>query len=394
MFRYWIVFVVIFCSLPSFATEVNDLYRAKADLLSQSKTDKDNAISAAMEKVLIKIAGNKEFLSDPVIQKELQHHSRYMTRFNFSREDGVNKLVATFDENKIKKIFMDNNIPLWGSLRPLVLVWIVNNDGSFKTIVAENENSALHDVVFAAAEEKGLPIVLPLMDLTDAQNIQASDLWGRFMSPIKNASERYAPEKIAIIRMTQQTNVLQSKQVDWYMFDTNNNNIETGSNIQGENETELLQQAITDITENIASTYALSTDINHEMLIEVDGINSLTTFVDVTRFLDKLSAVTDVQLVKAKGSVRTFKLAFMGTQESLFNTLSLNDNLKIQEQLTLDLEPVDTESVNTQNLYSQREYIQNVDTDADTNTDNVITEKVSVEHPAQEYIPLFYWRKE
>ena len=386
MFRYWIV--VIFFSLPSFATEVKDLYRAKADLLSQSKTDKDNAISTAMEKVLTKIAGNKEFLSNPIIQKELEQHSRYMTRFNFSREDGVNKLVATFDENKIKKIFMDNNIPLWGSLRPLVLVWIVNHDGSVKTIVSESESSQLHDDVFAAAEEKGLPIVLPLMDLTDTQNIQVSDLWGRFITPIKNASERYTPEKIAIIRMTQQANVLQSKQVDWYMFDTNNNNVETGTNIQGDDESQLLQQVITDITENIASTYALSTDISHEMLIEVDGINSLTTYVDVTRFLDKLSAVTDVQLVKAKGSVRTFKLAFMGTQESLFNTLSLNDKLIKQERIALDLKPTKTESVDIQNTYSQDEYIQNVD------TDNVIKEQVIIEQVEQEYIPLFYWGNE
>jgi hypothetical protein len=375
MFRYWIVFAALFCSTSSFSAQVTDLYRAKADLLSQSKTDKDSAITAAMEKVLVKVAGNRELLSNPVIQKELQKHSRYMTQFNFSREEGVNKLVATFDENKIKQIFIDNNIPLWGSLRPLVLFWIVNDDGVVKTIVSETESSQLQEIVIKVADQKGLPIVLPLMDLTDTQNIQVSDLWGRFIEPIKLASQRYTPELITVIRMSQTAGAGTTpiKSLDWYMFNAKTYVIETGSNIQGEDESVVLNKAIGEITEQLAEKYALSTDSNNEMLLNVDGIDTLTKFVEVTRFLDKLSAISDVQLIKVQGTIRTFKLSFMGTQEALFTTLSLNNNFKRNNMNVNQEEPI----LNQQ---------QGSNSDVNEPLDVLVTEQL-----VEDTIPLFYW---
>ncbi len=365
MFRYWLVFIVLFYSEVSSATEITDLYRAKAELLSQSQIDKDNAIRTAMEKVLVKIAGNRQLLSNPFIQKELQKHSRYMTQFNFSKEAGVNKLVATFDKNKIKQLFVEHDIPFWGNLRPLTLFWVVNDDGRTRSIISETTDSRLQHIIASAMEENGLPTVLPLMDLTDTQNIATSDLWGRFKNPIYKASERYSPEKIVIVRITSlvKTNAAPLKKLDWYMFDTNNNQIETGDNLTGINEAEVLNKAVINITERMSVKYALSTNSSNEMLIEVRGVNTLSKFVEISRFLDKLSAVSEVQLVKVEGEIRRFKLSFMGSQEALFTILSLNNNL-IQQEIQEKVVPTD-----------QQVFI---------NTEQV----------AETTIPLFYWGNE
>lgn len=331
MFRYWIVFVVLFSSSLCFATEVTDLYRAKADLASQSQDDKDAAIRVAMEKVLVKVAGNRLLLSKPSIQKELDRHGRYTTQFNFSRENGVNKLVAVFNENKIKQLFTEQNIPLWGSLRPRVLLWIVNDNGMSRSIVSETEVSNLQLTAKSVSEEKGLPIVLPLMDLTDAQNVQTSDLWGRFIRPINKASKRYSPESIAIVRLSQRASVgvKSLKSVDWYMFNSKAQQVQAGKQFKGEDEAELLNKAITNITETMASKYALSSTTNEELKIEVTGIETLTQYVELNRFLDKLSAINHIKLLKVDGTTRRFQLSYMGSQEALFTTLGLNNHLTL-----------------------------------------------------------------
>lgn len=372
MFRYWIVFIVLFYSSFSSATEITDLYQAKTELLSQSHTDKDNAIRIAMEKVLVKVAGNRQLLTNPFIQKELQKHSRYMTQFNFSKENGINKLVARFDKNKIKQLFIDHNIPLWGNLRPLVLFWIVNDNGISRTIISETTDSPLQALVTKAQEENGLPTALPLMDLTDAQNIETSDLWGRFKGPINKASERYAPEKIVIVRMTSFVNSRTTalKTLDWYMFDAKTNQIEIGNELKGENEAELLNKAIINVTDKLSAKYALSTDSSNEILIEVGAIDTLSKFVEVNRFLEKLSAVSDVQLVKVQGGIRTFKLAFMGSQEALFTTLSLNNKL-IQQETQNQEQDISNQEIPT----NQQIFI---------NTEEVV----------ETVIPLFYWSNE
>jgi len=333
MFRYWIVFAVLLSSLSTFASEVSDLYRAKAILVSQTEVDKNTAIRTAMEKVLNKVAGNREFLLNPDIQKELKRHSRYMTQFSFVREGDVNKVVAVFDENKIKQLLNGHNIPIWGSLRPLVLLWVVNDDGTVRTIVSESDDSELLHTLNDKADEHGLPIVLPLMDLTDSQNVLTSDLWGRFIDPVMKGSERYAPESIAIIRISPYVGMdtLASKSIDWYMFNSKTYQVEAGQEFQGESETVLLGKVITDITETMAAKYALASTFNNQLKIDVTGIDSLTEYVELTLFLDKLSAITEYKLIKVDSSTRRFELSYMGTQDALFTTLGLNNKLILQE---------------------------------------------------------------
>ena len=44
--------------------------------------------------------------------------------------------------------------------------------------------------------------MMPLMDLTDANQLTTSDVWGRFQQPIKEASSRYLAEAIVVMRIS------------------------------------------------------------------------------------------------------------------------------------------------------------------------------------------------
>lgn len=343
MFRYWIVFSLLFLLKPVFAVEVSDLYTAKVELNSQTQQDQSSALKAALKAVLVKIAGDEQVLSNTFIENELQHYSKYLTQFNYITENGVNNLVASFDENKINQLFFQENLPLWGKLRPLVLFWIVTEDGLERRIISETDESPLHDEISVLAKQKGLPVILPLMDLTDTQNIQIPDLWGRFIDPIKLASQRYTPESIVIIRVSKNTKFtsvedpsddcdLLCKQsaisIDWHIVTTQSDKVETGNQYTGVDELVLIKTVMSDITMHISQRYSLTTETDHDLIIDVANIDSLAKYVDVTQFLDKLSVISSFKLIKAEGNNRRFQLTLMGSADTLFASLQLNNKLK------------------------------------------------------------------
>ena len=182
-----------------------------------------------------------------------------------------------------------------------------------------------------------------LMDLTDNQNVEISDLWGRFIDPIQLASTRYTPEAIVIIRVSKNGNSFSSADItpecdllcmqstvniDWHIVMTNSNKVETGNQYQGVNEETLINTTISDITSYISQKYALTTETGNELVIDVANIDSLTKYVEVSQFLQKLSAISAVKLIKAEGNNRRFELTIIGSTESIIASLQLNNQLK------------------------------------------------------------------
>lgn len=342
MFRYWIVFALLFVWTSAFSVEVDDLYTAKVALDSQTQQDQNSAIKSALKAVFVKASGDVGVLSNSVVKSETRNYSKYLTQFNYVNENGVNHLVASFDEARVTQLLFQQNIPFWGRLRPLVLFWVVAEDGLSRRIISESGESTLHNEILNIAEQRGLPVVLPLMDLEDSQNIEISDLWGRFIDPIQRASARYAPETIVIIRVSKNNKAsaiassadcdllcLQSLMViDWHIVMAQSNKVEMGKTYRGSNETDLVKKAMSDITSYISKQYVLTTESDNELIIDVANIDSLTKYVKVSEFLKKLSAISSVKLIEAKGNNRRFKLTIMGTPESIFASLQLNSQLK------------------------------------------------------------------
>ena len=91
---------------------------------------------------------------------------------------------------------------MWGSLRPNVLLWLIDEKGLNRNIISNSSSSSLPQAINAFSNERGLPIMMPLMDFTDANQIKTSDIWGRFQQPIEEASSRYLAEAIVVIRIS------------------------------------------------------------------------------------------------------------------------------------------------------------------------------------------------
>ena len=359
--------VVIITFLPSFtlkAVEVKDLYQASVTVNSQNGSDRAVALKKALAAVMLKVGGEKSVLENDVIKKSLNNYRSYLSQYRYqhksfhvSDEQKNNKqlfLVASFNAEKINSIFQQANLPLWGRLRPQVLLWLIDEQGLTRNIISNSSSSNLPFIINEFSAQRGLPIMMPLMDLTDSSQIKMSDVWGRFQQPIKEASSRYFAEAIAVIRISNSSllisNQLDSENIaledcgllcadsklkeqhfvlDWSLLDWGviEGQQKFSQQYQGDNPQVLLQQGLADITELIYQRYALSTTSQNDFIIEVANVDSLATYVDVFDFLNDLSSVNSVTLQSAKGSSRRFNLQLRGTKAALLASLKLNNKL-------------------------------------------------------------------
>jgi len=243
---------------------------------------------------------------------------------------------------------------LWGSLRPNVLLWLIDEKGLNRNIISNSSTSSLPQAINAFSNERGLPIMMPLMDFTDANQIKTSDIWGRFQQPIKEASSRYFAEAIVVMRISDsslvdaqytKTSDFQSDDCGLLCAETTENTYKyvldwsllnwslvagqqkVSQQYQGDDPQALLALGLSDITELIYQHYALSTTNQNDFVIDVDNVDTLAQYVEVFDFLSDLSSVKSVVLLSAKGSIRRFNLQLLGSKEAFIASLKLNKQL-------------------------------------------------------------------
>lgn len=353
MFRYWFVFSAVFSILllsifntPTVnAVEVKDLYVAKVAVNSQSRNDRNVALKQALELVLVKIGGHKSVLSHQEIKKHLGRYNNFLTNYRYEREGRNQFLLASFDQTKINELFVDANLPIWGSLRPQVVLWLVNEQDLTRELVLTSMPSVLTQTVKDFSISRGLPVVLSSLEFMTDNQVTVSDVWGRFKQPIFQASEQFMPEAIVIIRVSNNT-LLSEEQLalaencqllcqapialDWSFISTANNDQTQrfSERYYGIDRSELITQALSDITDDIYQRYALTTDENNQFEMDIANVDSLATYVQVSQFLQQLSAVQSIKLVQAVGSIRRFQLTLLGSEQALLSSLKLHKSLQ------------------------------------------------------------------
>ncbi len=362
MFKNCIIFCVFFiftCTIRVNAVEVKGLYQAKVVVKSQTLAQKNIALKKAMQAVLIKVGGEKSILKNKVIKKAINNHRLYVSQFSYVREQMVKLpldeisladefdalfLLASFDEDKINQLLQQAQLPLWGSLRPKVLFWLVEEDNFARQILSESSHSNAPTIVSNLVKKRGLPVILPLMDFTDTTQIAISDLWGRFSSAVIKASARYSSDAVVVIRISNSSLLSESTTkldcrplcnseskgqefvLDWTLFDSNISHV-SEQLYQGRDSDKLLSQALSDITDVIYQGYALSVQKNSELIIDVANIDSMKEYIALTDFLLDLSAVNSVVLLSADGRNRRFRLNLLGSKQTLLSSLRLNNKL-------------------------------------------------------------------
>ena len=176
---------------------------------SDQDTDRADAFRQALRQVLVKVTGLRRFAETVRIDSLVENAQGLVQQYRLRTVDvGLGetsvqepRLWAQFDRAAVDRLVREAGLPVWGRTRPPVLVWAaVENAGSLQMVGSEGTEGAA-GILRHGAATRGVPLVLPLLDLEDRTLAGPPELWVEAEERIREASERYQPGSILIGRI-------------------------------------------------------------------------------------------------------------------------------------------------------------------------------------------------
>ena len=184
------------------ATERFSTNEAKIPVDDQTQATQKRALKAAFTQVLVKMSGMSTVIDNAGVRSALSTPDAYLRSYRFSYENNQPFYIAEFDRKKITTLLQKEQLPLWGDRRPETLIWLaVEDENEVRTILDESTQNDIMLSLNETARKRGVPISIPLMDLTDSVTISIYDVWGRFVEPLSTASSRYLVDNIIGARL-------------------------------------------------------------------------------------------------------------------------------------------------------------------------------------------------
>lgn len=341
--KFIICLVSMLLLAPSlWAKAVTGLYDARVPVPNQQSEHRKEGAKAGLIEVIHKVSGFSVPADNTVINQALKNADQYLYQFSYEAVEkdqwdasippGSSWLKMRFEEKAIQRIIKQAQLPLWGSNRPTILVWAMIDENP-RRVVIDGEESLVVNSLTTAAQQRGVPVVLPLYDLEDAIRLPQENLWGLFAQPILQASERYEVDSVAAVRLYKNAD---SKWVGQWRFYFKDREYRFEFESDG-----LLNQMLSGIsasTEVLANTYAIKpTDQGADAIrIQVSGINNLKDYAQLVNYLERLSVTKGVYISSIKGSDMELNVALNGTLIQFNQVIKLDNKLSENEQgLTL-----------------------------------------------------------
>jgi hypothetical protein len=168
-----------------------DLYRTKVTVTGQGEPNRMTGFAAALEDVLIKASGAQNPSGDRRLAGYKSKAKDYVRSFSYRDQffgkpirdeqgtrDRPFDLTVEFEEGKIDDILKALSLKPWLSHRSTLAVFVEMDQGAKNYIVTTDgpQSDLQRDALLAAADKRGMEIVLPGMAALAKSNISGAEL--------------------------------------------------------------------------------------------------------------------------------------------------------------------------------------------------------------------------
>lgn len=361
-----ILFIILYLSAsanaPLWADQVTDLYEVTVPVASQDKQERSDAIRTAFSEVLVRVSGRADIVRSadyPNIQTAIETATHFAQQFRYRQltpQPGSDQpafaLWVRFDETAITRLLRTNNLPVWGTTRPSTLVWLAIDERGHRELLGNNSKQEALSILLEQAKRRGVPLTLPLLDLTDRSSLRVSDVWGNFESTILKASQRYQTEAVLVGRMYQGYGgwnarwslYADSRRRDWSL---------TGASIN-----EVLLPGIDITAETLAMRYAQVGESNDgRILLQVKDIKNLADYNRSLKYLKTISAVSAVNPYEVAAHTAIFELSTAAGRLGIARAVSLGHTLVSEPVQTVPIPDLPVTGATTDKTESKKEIV-------------------------------------
>lgn len=277
------------------------------------------ATELALAAVLVRVTGSRQAALDPQLLALAGTPSIVTKRGTYSE----GRTLIGFSPRLVDQGLRSLSWPVWGAERPLTVLWVAVDDGvGGRALLGANDAPSdpsqamaeqlkgIRAELNAVADERGLPIALPLLDLEDLSLVTPSDIWGGFDDRVTQASTRYRADAVLIGKIG--PGVL-GTEVQWLLIRGGERRVLEGAGVR-------------DGLDTIADLYAAdlgSSGAAASTLISVIDVGSAGDYGRVMSYLESLSVLQSVNVESLERGVLSLRVDARGGAPVLERVLAL-----------------------------------------------------------------------
>ena len=329
---YSVICLVLTAVLPLsaiYALPVDGLYQEEINVANQGDQERRRAYREAFTRVITKVTGEKRWLEHSQIAPVINSADRYVAEvvYHSAAAGGQGgRLEVRFDTALIDDLLNRANIPIWDNNRASVLLWVTIQDTDGRRIMlGSSTEHPLMDQVRAFADERAVPVLIPLLDLEDRRMVTPDQAWMLDANALQQAAARYDADSVLAGRVL----VTPTGELIGFWQVIFRSDVQTFDHISALDK--YMDLPLDAVTSRLASHFGLvRSEFEREdrVTVRVDGIRTLQSHVDLIRYLESLSVVQQVQLNALRPDSLELTLQVLGSTQTLTEFITLGRDLE------------------------------------------------------------------
>jgi hypothetical protein len=309
------------------SAERDYLYTGEVPIDSQEPSARDAAMQQALIQVLTKLTGSKA----PTAVPSAAQASQWAQQFRY--ED--HSIEVQFDQKSVDDFLKRNNVKVWSGERPLTLVWMAVEENGTQAIVGEYEISMIQwqQLFVSDSKARGIPVLFPLLDLTDQQQVALNDVWYHVGSALKPAASRYQAENTLSGRIFQNLQT-QLWSADWLLLLPNDEQV--GWQNEGSTPSELIKASVDRFANEMANRSEKNASVTGagSVTLTIDNVNTGQKYMNLLSYLSSLTAIDTLTPIKLTATSVSLQLKLSGSLEQLQQQIAAGQLLQISPSST------------------------------------------------------------
>ena len=274
--KYLFVGCISLLSLPGHAETVSNLYQVLEPVSGQTPDERTQATQRALETLVLRLTGDPKAFASPGLAGVRKDPQQVISQYGYDAGP-PESLQVDFDMASTDAALRQAGLPTWGSNRPSVLTWWLNDSVEGSNLIGDGQSSA--EPLRRAAQHRGLPLRLPLADLGEQSVGTAKNLEGSDPSVLRDASERYGADALVAVHAKEDAGKWSAT---WQLWAGEQ---KAQGKAEGNDQAAVADAVMLAVSQRLAQRFAVKPGASGDMTVQVEGMN-LERYAQMGRLLE------------------------------------------------------------------------------------------------------------